>query len=138
MLSGRYRCGSLTRHWDNTDGMCKLSPRCREELEDISHILKQCSALNVMRLRLTTFTQDYSNSLPDKVRLFLLECCNPEHPDYLIFLLDCSSLPRVILLTQEFGKIVLNHLFHISRTWIFAIHRERKNIHSLNRTTASL
>ena len=39
-LSGRYRCGSLIRHWapciDN--GFCHLSPACTEIIEDISHI----------------------------------------------------------------------------------------------------
>ena len=28
MLSGRYRCGYLTRHWSNSDGTCKITPEC--------------------------------------------------------------------------------------------------------------
>ena len=46
MLSGRYKCGALLRHWKrNYDGRCVLSPDCGDQLEDITHIVQRCPAL---------------------------------------------------------------------------------------------
>ena len=49
MLSGRYRCGALSRHWDKTDGSCSLSSQCKGVIEDIPHILKFCPSLAITR-----------------------------------------------------------------------------------------
>ena len=47
------------------------------------------------------------------------------HPSFVQFILDCSTLPKVIEATQTLGPDVLFHLFHISRTWCYTLHRER-------------
>ena len=62
-LSGRYRCGSLTRHWTGNDGFCTMSTSCSEVLEDISHILLSCPALSKIRLGLYDYTLNYSSCL---------------------------------------------------------------------------
>ena len=128
MLSGRYRCGALTRYWDKSDGVCQLSPYC-QELEDLPHILKHCFALQSMRLRLLTFTNDYSRPLPAKLKILIEQHFNPGHSDFPSFLLDCSHFASVIRLGQELGKNdVLSHLHHLCRTWVFALHRERHKL----------
>ena len=118
MLSGRYRCGSLTHYWDKSDGVCRLSPHCNE-LEDLTHILKGCFALRSMRYRLLTFTQNYIRALSIKLKMLIEHYFNPEHSEFPSFLLDCSHYPSVISLGQELGKSdVLSHLHHLSRTWV--------------------
>ena len=47
------------------------------------------------------------------------------------FLLDCSVLPDIILLQQKLGFQILEDLFYLTRSWCYAIHRERLKI--LNR-----
>ena len=41
------------------------------------------------------------------------------------FLLDCSAIPEVIHAAQIYGEKVYRDLFYLSRTWCFALHRER-------------
>ena len=125
MLSGRYRCGALTRHWDkHSNGICALHPQC-QELEDIPHILKQCKALSATRLKLSFFTSEYVKQLHPELQDLILEYCRPDHPQFSYFILDCSTLPGVISIVQKLGKDILFHLFYFSRTWAYALHRER-------------
>lgn len=125
MLSGRYRTNALTRHWTSTDGSCSLSSECRNYLEDIPHILASCPALRGVRDNLVKFTLDYVSSLPLPISNFVTTMCCPSNPRFCHFLLDCSSLPETIELIQLFGRDVLDHLFHITRTWVYALHRKR-------------
>ena len=126
-LSGRYRCGSLIRHWapglDN--GFCQLSPACTEIIEDISHILHHCSALKKIRCGLYDYTLRYSSTLPYKMMNLLRSKCHPNNPSFVLFILDCSSDPDAISLAQELGEDVFEHLFSVTRTWVYVIHRER-------------
>ena len=125
MLSGRYRCGSLTRYWINSyDGHCLLKD-CGSVLEDISHILTACPALHGTRGKLAQFTWDYSLSLPGPLCLLLRTLCHPTSQDFCQFLLDPSVIPAVIRLSQLLGRNIFDHLFYISRTWVYALHRER-------------
>ena len=72
MLSGRYRCGALTRHWiKNYDGGCKLSSTCKDIIEDLPHILTQCSALITTRNNLFQFAKKYVEVLPDCIRFLI-------------------------------------------------------------------
>ena len=49
MLSGRYRCEALVRHWKpGSNGNCLLTPSCTV-LEDIPHILQNCPAYQETR-----------------------------------------------------------------------------------------
>ena len=130
MLSGRYRCGALLRHWKRDyDGRCLLSPNCGDQIEDITHIVQRCPALCELRKNLLTFTYNYTLSLPLPLHQLFLELSNPLSSSFCQFLLDCASIPLVIAAMQEFGsRFVLNIAFFISRTWVYAIHRERLKI----------
>ena len=63
MISGRYRTEALCSHWTNRSGKCLLSEGCMDQLEDISHIITQCCALNPSRERLMDYTRKYSARL---------------------------------------------------------------------------
>ena len=129
MLSGRYNCGALTCHWiKNYDGGCKLSSTCKDMIEDLPHILTQCSALITTRNNLFQFAKKYVEVLPDCIRFLILDLCRSENPLHHQFLLDCSSIPSVIQAHQIGGTDVLHHLFYISRTWVYALHRKRLKI----------
>ena len=127
MLSGQYRCGALLRHWKKDyDGCCLLSPECQDRLEDIPHVLQFCVGLGNTRKSLMTFTRNYLLNLPDLLKDLIINLCSPDSPAFCQFLLDCSSLPAVVSASQTLGEVfVLDHLFYISRIWVYAIHRER-------------
>ena len=130
MVSGRYRTEALCSHWSqNRKGMCLLSKDCNDVLEDLTHILQICPGLSRFRQNLNKFTQEYSEKLenPD-IQVVLLGHCNVSHPLFKDFLLDCSSLPQVIACVQRHGHDVLYHLFRVTRTWIYVLHRERLKI----------
>ena len=135
MLSARYWCGSLSRHWDKTTGLCKISTEC-QELEDVHHILKRCHALHDTRLKLLSYTYTYASNCPQDLHEFILEFCQPEHSEFISFILDCSTLPAAIVLVQKLGNDALYHLFHLSRTWIYALHRERLKLLGLWKCSA--
>ena len=133
MLSGRYPTEALIKHWSpNKTGICQLSSSCSVQ-EDISHILTGCIALDDVRINLRRFTevyifklrQDSDSDLTGKICNLLTILCNPSYPTFCQFLLDCASLPEVISLTQELGKVALYHLHEVARTWIYVLHRER-------------
>ena len=126
MLSGRYRCGHLTRHWSKTEtGHCSLSSRCVDKIDDLPHILRHCPALSSVRANLYDYTLDYTAALPNDVRSLILFHCDTRSPSFCVFLLDCSCLPDVIILVQKYGSDILKNIFEVTRTWTFTLHRER-------------
>ena len=129
MMSGRYRTERLCRHWSkNKDGFCLLSSSCAETIEDIPHILSTCTALTATRDKLLDFTVQYSHSVPTIAPL-IIEHCTPASPNFCQFLVDCSTIPDVILATQTpHGIDVLFHLFNITRTWVYTLHKERMKL----------
>ena len=126
LLSGRYRTESLCSKWSSNPGGYCCTPRCegREIKEDIEHILLHCSSLAVTRTRLASFTIKYSLSVP-LLSETLLSLTQPNHTLFCQFLLDCSVIPQVIELSQRHGQIVLHHLFKVTRTWCYSLHRDR-------------
>ena len=125
MLSGRYRSGALTRHWDSSPGFCTLSTDCQGSLDDLLHILVQCPALQHVRSCLINFTNNFISTLPMCIRSLLRQKCDVSNPSFLPFILDCSTDPEVILLCQRTDYKVLEDLFSVTRTWTYVIHRER-------------
>ena len=117
MLSGRYRTEKLCRHWSkNKNGFCLLlSPSCSTTPEDLPNILAK---------KLMLFTVEYSMKVPDITHL-IRTLCHPSNPTFCQFLIDCSSLPEIILAEQTSGCPVIFHLFNITRTWIYTLLRER-------------
>ena len=126
LLSGRYRTELLCSKWStNTGGYC-CTPGCkgRNIKEDTEHILLHCSSLALTRTWLVSFTLKYSLSVPFLSEI-LLSMTQPNHTMFCQFLLDCSVIPQVIDLSQRHGKIVLHHLFKVTRTWCYSLHRDR-------------
>ena len=131
MLSGRYYTEALCSHWSsNKAGVCMLSPTdCRDTVEDINHILQICPALASFRDNLALFTDAYSLKIENhEIRVILTNLCDINHHSFVDFLLDCSALPEVIVGVQQHGQAVLHHLFRVTRTWVYVLHRERLKI----------
>ena len=126
MVSGRYRTEYLCRHWSkNKAGVCLLSEGCKTVLDDLHHILLFCPALQPIRDKLVNFTISYCDRLPHQLGTAILTFLVPTHPLYCQFLVDCSPIAEVISLVQTYGRDSLTHLFHITRTWCYSLHRER-------------
>ena len=43
-------------------------------------------------------------------------------------LLDCSTIPEVIVMSQTFGDIILEDMLKFSRTWCYTMDRERRKM----------
>ena len=129
MVSGRYRTEKLCSHFSkDKTGFCQ-TPHCKglDYFEDLEHILADCPALEDTRTRLRSFTANYCQSLPE-VQPLIDVLSSPSNPSYCQFLVDCSVLPEVIAATQTCGPQLLVHLFRITRTWCYCLHRTRLRI----------
>ena len=126
MLSGRFRTESLCSKWKiNCTGKCLLSSSCSSEKEDLEHILSQCPALDPTRKKLTDFARKYCQEVPDISNL-IIDFLQPSNVNFCQFLIDCSTMPRVVKAAQELGEqYVHHHLFNVTRTWIYTLHKER-------------
>ena len=121
-LSGRYRTESLASHWSqNPNGYC-LSQTCTSQVETVEHILIHCNAYNDSKEKLYSL---WLNSANTKVHQLVSEALSGTSNYLLQFLLDCSCLPSVISATQKHGRVILDELFYLTRTWCFVIHRQR-------------
>ena len=120
-LSGRYRTENLCRHWSaNKQGLC-LAPTCHNEEESVEHILINCSAYHQVRDRHHSIWHNH----PDPIIHKLLHGVVHNPLTLLQFILDCSVIPNVILAAQEHGSVVFAALFKLTRTYCYAVHRER-------------
>ena len=128
-LSGRYRTEMLSSHWSSNPGGFCLCPSCDGlgVQEDLEHILLYCGSLSPTRRRLINFTINYAKTVP-ALSDTILDLTKPTQPLLLQFLLDCSVIPHVISLVQVHGDDVLHHLFKVSRTWCYSLHKERLKI----------
>ena len=132
MLSGRYRTELLCSHWStNTNGWC-LTPLCigLNLKEDLEHILVYCPSLAITRKNLQNFTVKYARANPILYQI-LSVYCNPCHPQFCQFILDCTCFPEVIAISRLYGSTLLNKLLYIGRTWCYSLHRNRARL--LNR-----
>ena len=125
-MSGRYRTERLSRFWSkNPDGF-NLCPSCKglNIQEDIVHILLHCRSLAPTQSKLAIFTSNYVRVHPE-VSDIVLTFTNLHHQLFIQFLLDCSTIPQVILCTQQHGVTALYKLFKVTRTWCYFLHRDR-------------
>ena len=130
MLSGRYRTQRLCSLWSlHTSEFCLLSPSCSNIPENIKHILSHCEALQPVREKLQKFAMNYAMNY-EQIRPIVAKYCHPSHPQFCQFLLDCSVLQDVIVAVQinEHGGDVLKQLFHITRTFVYNIHKTRMKL----------
>ena len=128
MLSGRYRTQHLCSLWSqNTSEYCKLSDECATTAEDIEHILKFCPGLSSTRKKLQNYCLSYCENY-DAIKPIVEKYCDPSHPQFCQFLLDCSIFSDVIKTTQLYDDSVLEYLFTITRTFCYNLHKERLKI----------
>ena len=126
MISGRYRTEALCSHWiQDNDGSCQTST-CRgtSQPEDLRHILAKCPSLDQVRKNLLNFSRNYCRNLLPLLPI-VQTYCNPAHPSFCQFLVDCSVLPEPIRAVQVHGPDVMFHLFRVTRTWCYCLHRAR-------------
>ena len=74
------------------------------------------------------FTHKYCNENP-MITPLISEFCDISPPDFCQFLLVCSAIPKVQVFTsQKERSVIFNHLFHITRTWVYTLHKARLKI----------
>jgi hypothetical protein len=89
--------------------------------------ISSCIVHHCPPLAKDNITINYARAVP-AISETILDLTKPTQPLLFQFLLDCSVIPRVISLVQEHGDDVLHHLFKISRTWCYSLHRDRLKI----------
>ena len=127
MLSGRFRTESLCRFWStNTNGYC-LAPTCHEIVEDIEHILVRCPSLEDSRRRLRSTWLCKAASEP-LIHQLLVQVLAAHTEEFSQFVLDPSTNPEVITLSQKYGLNIHKNLFYLTRTWCHTLYKERLKI----------
>ena len=123
MLSGRFRCGSLLRHFTpSCSGLCEL---CGLELEDLAHILiPKCPHLQERRDLLISYARDRLSSSVPALAIFNSYLQNPESENFVQFILDPSVTPEIIAAIQV-DQNILPLVFRVTTTWCYSLHRTR-------------
>ena len=128
LLSGRFRSGSLVRHFypDKVSGICEL---CHQELEDIPHIiLPRCAELKPKAQQLLNFAQDSLTICATAAELFdniFMQC--EDDTLKVQFMLDPSVIPEVITAAQQ-DRNILAVLYRITTTWCHSLVRTRSKL----------
>ena len=126
MLSGRYRTCWLRRHWSgDATGHCRV-PGCTPNTPGtLVHLATgQCVGLTAAVVAATTHWSSFLSSHPHLLPL-LQEMARAEPEVFLAFLLDPGTQAPVLVLAQVHGREVVDHLFHLTRTWLYTLHVER-------------
>ena len=126
-ISGRYRTEELCRFWSqNKEGFCLLdSCKNLQISENIEHVLLRCGGLTETRRRLIAFTKKYIADEPDLKPIVETYLFSQDDTLSMQFLMDCSVLPLAITTYQEYGAIIHQDLFRVSRTWCRSVHVAR-------------
>ena len=99
-----------------------LYVRIRSTEESLQHILLDCPEYANTRLNLVQKFKSAKNEDIRKLAMFALQ----QPPAFLMqFLLDASALPVTRNLISTVGEEILLPLFSLTRTWCYALHRER-------------
>ena len=122
MLSGRYRVGTLLKHFSpGHSGVCEL---CGTEIEDLVHLLlPRCPLLKDRRTLLVEYAYTILGQSTTCINIFS-EIINSNEETQVQFFLDCSVIPSIIRLSQN-DKNILPLLFKVCRTWCYSLHRTR-------------
>ena len=131
MLSGRYRVGSLLKHFfPSHNGDCEL---CGQELEDLSHLLiPRCPLLLERKEFLIEYALSILSSSTVCHKMFSNILDNGNEEEQMQLFLDCSVIPCVISANQDDNNVI-PLLFRVTRTWCYSLHRTRLKL--LNRWT---
>ena len=131
MLSGRYRTCWLRRHWSgDPTGVCRV-PGCSGVPGTLAHILTgECPGLSNAYIHATglwtSFLRENTHLVPI-INQFSLA----DQTKFLSFLLDPSTFPPVIALSQKLGTKIIDQFCYMARTWLFCIHKERLKLLNL-------
>ena len=123
MLSGRYRTQLLCSKWTNTTSSICPQQDCYE-IESLRHMLLHCSSYADLRSSIIGSWTNFNHPLADFLASTLVG------PDDLKMqlLLDPTSIPDVIQLTNLHGKDILSPMFAFTRNWCYSIHRSRRKL----------
>ena len=128
MLSGRFRCGSLLRHFypNKISGLCEL---CELEIEDIPHIiLPKCPRLYEQSKILLTFAEETLADCPIATKIFSdIFVMGKDDKTKVQFMLDPTVIPQVIRATQMNANL-LPRILKITTTWCYSLNRTRRNL----------
>ena len=129
MLSGRYRCEQLRKHWTkNKLGLCELPPCYTLGLAgSLEHQLLWCEGLAETRSGLLDLWKTKLAPLPhilDIVQFYTIT--QPEQR--MQFLLDASILPKIINLIQLREEEGLQVIFQLTRTFCSALHKMKMKL----------
>ena len=121
MLSGRFRCGSLLRHfYPHISGLCEL---CGEELEDIPHILlPRCPQLSNRADMLLRFANEKLSENKTALKIFVNIMHGKDDNNKVQMLLDPAAIPEIITATQK-DETVLQLLLVATTTCRYSINR---------------
>ena len=134
LLSSRFRCERVCRFWtpNNPTGLCSVK-ECSDQnlIGDIYHILVVCKTLQETRERLLRECHQYAIIYP-LLSSIISQYAVLSSPHFCQFMIDCSVLPPLIKLKQEFGQSVFQIIFKITRNYCYALYRTRlKNIENM-------
>ena len=126
MLSGRFRCGSLLRHFhQHVSGICEL---CGEELEDLPHILlPKCPMLKDKADTLHRFAVSSLSKSEKANKIFNYIYKSKDDNKMIQLLLDPSVVPEVIAATQSEPDI-LQLMLSVTTTWCYTLNRTRSKL----------
>ena len=131
MLSGRFKCGSLLRHFSaNITGICEL---CEMELEDLPHILiPKCPVLQQRAAKLMNYAIETLKSCDnDKYCaayvIFEQFMSSKDDSEKVQFVLDPSVIQEVIATEQKIPG-TLNFLLSITTTWCYSLNKMRTKL----------
>ena len=129
MISGRFRCGSLLRHfYTHISGICEL---CSNELEDLPHILiPKCPKLHNRAAILMTYSREKLSSDSDSyyaARILFENFMSSEDDIKVQFVLDPSVMPEVIAAEQALPG-TLEQILDITTTWCHSLNKARNKL----------
>ena len=125
MISGRYRTEALCRHWsDNRNGYCK-APSCYKVNGDLEHLLTACPSLEPVRARLHQMWRDRTVHHPS-LRQVVEQVLSSPASVQVQFILEPMAFPYIVSLFQLYGHPIIQHVFYLTRTFAFYIHRENQ------------
>ena len=123
MISGRFRCGSLTKHFsDHGTDLCEL---CGDAAEDLAHILvPHCVHLLDRADMLLRFATDTLSSCTQASILFFDIIHSKDDNLKVQLLLDPTVIPSIISANQ-LDKTIFPLMLRVTTTWCYSMNRRR-------------
>lgn len=122
MLSGRYRTLLLMSTWSGNGEHCCPSSTCEGVDESLEHILLECPAYATIR---TNLREKFKSVKNEDLRALAVSALHKPPAFCMQFLLDATALSATHSLISKMGEEILFPLFNLTRTWCYAVHRER-------------